>query len=1034
MTHVVQPARLELDSTCPCSTAVRPTPFFAWIMKPDKHFAAAAGILMAAACLIALTWIGTIWSVRAQRAENTATVTATLTNQALTFSEQINRQILALDQTLRILVTAWTANPAGFDLEAWRTQAVVLNGLSRDMVLTDENGIILQSSVNEAINQNAAGLDYFRALADPSEAGDGLYIGPAAIDGIMRQWHMNVARSLHHPDGSFAGVIDADYRIASITDVFSQTDLGSGAFMTLIGLDDGKLRGAAGSAAIDPGTAVGDTPMFAAIRDAPSGVWTGPSANDAVQRIHAFRHIPGRNLAVVVAMSEDEAMLPATIWRRQADFFAGCITALLAGVALILIQGTRLARRRQDRLVEDRAVLAASNAQFEVARALALETTGLLEATLAGMTDGVSIFDAHMCLVEWNERFPAVAGVPAEILRTGLPMEEILRAQIRTGQFGQVSDPDAEVERRMKRLHGAPQFGVVQRQRPDGQTLELRRKRLPDGGFVTLYVDVTEHKLAEAALHEARAAAEAANTEKSRFVAIVSHEIRTPLNALLNTTRLLSDSVLTQAQKSLLAMAHQSGDVLFGLINDILDMSQMEAGKLSIRPSLFELRPLLESCVEMFAGQAAERGIAIRIAIAEGTPETLFTDPGRLRQVQLNLLSNAVKYARPGTVWLTAEPGHSGREAVRLTVKDDGPVIALDARVRLFRPFSRLDRPGGEGAAGTGLGLSICQQLVTLMGGEIGCEAWRSQDGCDGNAFWVTLPAAALPLELILGQSDAAVATDQADGIADLPRRSPPRTRVLLTEDIVANQLVTATLLRREGHHVDIAASGAAAIQAIQAAPYDLVFMDIFMPGMSGQEATRIIRTLPAPACFTPIIALTANISAEDETIFKAAGMDGILGKPVSLTELLGVLDRHVWSGHTAAPASPTTPADGSQQSGTTPVLAASRIDELRTNLPPETFANLVEECLADMDHRLPALRRALTAGAPGAVSAHAHALVGVAAGYGMAALETRLRAIMTAARAGDLTPLGPTVVTALEIEYAEAARTLRALLGKEGV
>jgi signal transduction histidine kinase/CheY-like chemotaxis protein len=1020
-------------------------------MKPEKYLAAAAAILMAAACLIALTWVGTIRAIHAQRVENLARVTATLTNQALTFTEQINRQILALDQTLRILVTAWAANPGSFDLEAWRSQAVVLNGLSRDMVLTDENGIIRQSSVNEAINQNAAGLDYFRALADPSNPGDAMYIGPAAIDGIMRQWHMNVARALRHPDGSFAGVIDADYRIAAITDVFSQTDLGTGSLVTLAGLDDGRLRGAVGAATIDPGASVGDTPMFAAIRAADSGIWTGPSANDAVQRIHAFRRLPGRNLTVVVAMSEDEALLPATIWRQQAELFAGCITALLAVLALALIQGARLARRREAAMTEDRAVLAASNAQLEVARALTSAKAELLEATLAGMTDGVSMFDSHMCLVEWNARFPGLAGVPAEILRTGLPMEEILRAQIRTGQFGLVADPEAEVERRMGRLRVAP-FGVVQRQRPDGRTLELRRNRLPDGGFVTLYADITERKLAEQALHEAKTAADTANAEKSRFVAIVSHEIRTPLNALLNTTRLLSDSVLAPAQKSLLAMASQSGDLLFGLINDILDMSQMEAGQLSIRPSQFELRPLLDSCVEMFAGQAAERGIAIRVAIAEGTPEILLTDPGRLRQVQLNLLSNAVKYARPGTVWLTAEPGKGGHEAIRLAVKDPGPVIALDARTRLFRPFSRLDRAVDDAAPGTGLGLSICRQLIILMGGEIACESWRSEGGPgdgpegghEGNAFWVTLPAAAVPPPIGMGPGDATGAIGQssvhqvnsAGGSADLPRRSPPRTRILLTEDVVANQLVTATLLRREGHHVDIAANGPAAIQAVQAAPYDLVFMDIFMPGMGGQEATRIIRTLPEPACAIPIVALTANIGVNDETIFKAAGMDGIVGKPVSLAELLGVLDRYVWSARVPAAgrASLVDDAADPEQSGAMAVLAPDRINELRANLPPETFASLIEECLLEMDHRLPALRRALVAGAPGAVSAQAHALVGVAAGYGMAALEARLRTIMAAARQGDLTLLGPMVVIHLEADFADAARMLRRIQPKEAV
>jgi signal transduction histidine kinase/ActR/RegA family two-component response regulator len=1030
-------------------------------MKLHKHFVAAAGIVLATVCLIVLTWVGTTRAIYAQRLENTARVTATLSNQALTFTEQINRQILALDQTLRILVTAWQNNPRGFDLEAWRIRAAVLNGLSRDMVLTDENGIIRQSSVNEAINQNASGLDYFRALANPadpadrpnssapnssapnSSASDEMYIGPATIDGIMRQWHMNVARALHYPDGSFAGVIDADYRIAAITDVFSQTDLGIGAFVTLAGLDDGKLRGAVGPATVDPDASVGDTPMFAAIRDANSGTWTGPSANDAVRRIHAFRHIPGRNLAVVVAMTEDEAMRPATEWRQQAQFFASCITGLLAGLALLLVHGATRARRRETVMAEDRAILAASNAQLEVARALAAAKAEQLEATLAGISDGVSMFDGHMCLVEWNARFPEIAGVPADILRVGLPMEEILRVQIRTGQFGLIPDPEAEVERRMARLNVA-RFGVVQRQRPDGHTLELRRNRLPDGGFVTLYSDVTEHKQAEDALRKARAAAETANAEKSRFVAIVSHEIRTPLNALLNTIRLLSDSTLAPAQQSLLAMARQSGDVLFGLINDILDMSRMEAGKLSIRPSRFALRPLLDGCAEVFAGQAAERGMTIRVSIAEGTPATLHTDPNRLRQVQLNLLSNAVKYARPGEIWVTAEPGEDADTAIRLTVRDDGPVIAPDARERLFRPYSQLDRPVGEHAAGTGLGLSICHHLITLMGGKIGCDAWRTDDGQEGNTFWITLPAAALAVQSGLGLTIGPVVMGQTHApwldfpvaSIELPRKRLPRTRVLLTEDIVANQFVTATLLRREGHQVDIAASGRAAIEAVQAVPYDLVFMDISMPGMNGQDAARIIRSLAEPARSLPIIALTGHVGSENEAAFKAAGMNGVIGKPASLADLLDILHAHVWSGNPDAgePRAAETDLNIANPHGITPVLADDRITELRTNLPPETFANLIEECLLDMDHRLPALRRALTAGAPAAVTVHAHAMVGMAAGYGMAALEVRLRTIMEAAADGELTSLGPSIVAELENDFNAAAQALRALLGRQAV
>ena len=816
-----------------------------------------------------------------------------------------------------------------------------------------------------------------------------------------------------------------------------------------VGLDDAKVCCAVGPASAILDAKSIDKPMFAALEVTAGGIWTCHSTNDAVQRFHAFRRLPGRNFVMLVAMNQGDARRPAALGRQQADLVAACITVLLAGLALV--PGARRARRRKALNEEDREALAASNAELEIARALSAAKAERLEATLSGMSDGVSLIDANMQLVEWNARFPEIAGVPDEILRVGLPMEEILRAQIRTGQFGRVLDPEAEVARRMAHLRVAP-FGVTQRQRPDGGTLELRRNRLPDGGFVTLYADITERKLSEAALRRATDAAKAANTEKSQFVAIVSHEIRTPLNTLLNSVRLLGDSVLLPAQRSLVVMALRSGDALFGLINDILELSQMEAGRLSIRPNLFELRPVLETSVEMFAAQAAERGITIHLTIAAGTPETLLTDPGRLRQVQLNLLSNAVKYARPGGIWLTAEPGDCEGQAVRLTVRDEGPVIAPEARTRLFHPFSRLNRPEGDDAVGTGLGLSICHHLVALMGGEIGWYAWHRGDvssgqRLEGNAFWVTLPATMLPPRSAQAQADAAdpfsdqvrpPAKEPSKQIGRLPRRRPPRTRILLTEDIVATQLVTATVLRREGHYVDIAVSGAAAIRAVQAAPYDLIFMDGFMPGMSGQEATQIIRRLKEPAGLIPIVALTANTRHEDQASFTAAGMDGILGKPVSTAELLAVLDKYVWARHAAgggfggterATAMLEKPA--AIAAGVWPILVSERINELRVSLPPETFAHLIEQCVADMEARLPALLHAVASGTPTAITAHAHALVGMAANYGMAAIEARLRLIMAAACESGVVPPGPAVAE-LEADFADTARTLRNMVRSE--
>ncbi len=899
----------------------------------------------------------------------------------------------------------------------------MLNGLSRDMVLTDENGVIRQSSVNEAINQNASGLDYFRALADQGDRSTGapidqMYIGPAAIDGIMRQWHMNVARALHYPDGSFAGVLDADYRIAAITDVFSQTDLGAGAFISLAGLDDGKLRGVVGPTLADPDAGIGDTAMFAAIRDTNNGIWTGPSAADAVQRIHAFRHIPGRQLAVVVAMNEDEAMHPADEWAVEAQVFATCITVLLTGLAWLLISGTWRARRRAAIMTEERAILASSNAQLDVARALAADKTEQLETTLAGMHDGVSIVDAHMCLVEWNARFPAIAGVPPEILRVGLPMEEILRVQIRTGQFGAVSDPNTEFARHMLEMQST-RFATVQRQRPDGHMIELRRNRLPEGGFVALYADITEQKQTEDALRQARAATETATAGRSRMVGILSHGLRPAVASLLNAMRSLDDGA------KLVTVARQTAD----LLNDSLDLAQIEDGTVSIEPGLFALRPLLEDCATAFAGQAAERGLTIHVAVADRTPEMLITDRDRLRQVLNTLLSIAVKNGRPGAIRLTAEPGEIPNAAIRLTVRDNGPVIAPDVREMLVRPFSWPENPNGKEAAA--LGLSICRHLMVLMGGQIGCDLWNDK-GRDGNSFWIALPAGAVaqparpepPAPEPVQAVDQPEPADRPAGITDLLERGIPRTRVLL---VGANEPAIAPELRRQGHHVDCAANGLAMIAAVKTTPYDLVFIDFSLPDMSGPDAARLIRALPGPTRTMPIVAFASPISARDEALCKVAGMNGI----VPPSDLIASLRAYVWSGSPDADDSTGTmdEADAAAPHNKALVLARSQMEALRAKLPAPTFANLIEEGLLDLESRLPALRRALMVGAPAAVNAHANAMAGMAESYGLTALEVRLRAIMTAAASNELPALGPSVVTDLEADFNAANKALRRLL-----
>jgi CheY-like chemotaxis protein len=305
---------------------------------------------------------------------------------------------------------------------------------------------------------------------------------------------------------------------------------------------------------------------------------------------------------------------------------------------------------------------------------------------------------------------------------------------------------------------------------------------------------------------------------------------------------------------------------------------------------------------------------------------------------------------------------------------------------------------------------------VALMGGEIGCRTWQVGGRDAGNEFWLTLPIRAMP-------ASAAGASLPAMAL----RRCLPRTRILLVEDVAANQMVTATLLRRAGHLVDVVGNGREAISAAATQPYDLVLMDIFMPVLSGLEAARQIRGLGGPAATMPIVALTANICPEDQDACAAAGMNAMLGKPLATNELLEMIARQVWPHRARSPA--IALGESLADPATSSVLSAARVNELRISLPAETLANLIEGCLADLSDRFVSLRDAVSQHDSARMLACVHAMAGMSAEYGMAALEARLRALLATSRqepdAGGLR-----LVDDIEEELSRTAAVLRETLG----
>jgi signal transduction histidine kinase/CheY-like chemotaxis protein len=377
--------------------------------------------------------------------------------------------------------------------------------------------------------------------------------------------------------------------------------------------------------------------------------------------------------------------------------------------------------------------------------------------------------------------------------------------------------------------------------------------------------------------------AQQASRAKSIFLATMSHEIRTPLNGVLGALGLLADSAAVPArpaeERQLLAMAQRSADNLLTLINDILDYSRLEAGKLALERVAFDVAGLLGEVIELCAVQAREKGLRLEAELAPGAPPFLAGDPGRLRQMLLNYVANAVKFTEAGAVQVRVAPGEAAGW-VRFSVTDTGIGIPPERQQELFQEFSQLQAASTRRYGGTGLGLAITRRLALLMGGAVGLESAPGQ----GSTFWLDLPlpAAAAP---------PAAPARAAASLAPLPFQGR-KPRLLVAEDNRTNQIVARALLERLGCEVDLVANGVEAVTAARAGGYDLILLDIMMPEMDGLEAARRLR---AGGVTAPLVALTANADAADHARYLAAGMDACLVKPVrgaalraTLADLLG--------------------------------------------------------------------------------------------------------------------------------------------------
>jgi len=592
----------------------------------------------------------------------------------------------------------------------------------------------------------------------------------------------------------------------------------------------------------------------------------------------------------------------------------------------------------------------------------AAEARQQLREAIESINHGFAIFDADDRLLLFNKEYARIYSESADLIRVGRSFEEMLRHGLDCGQYPEAEGREEEwlAERLERHRHpGEP----LEQQLPNGRWVYILERKTKDGRNVGIRVDITD-------LKRAREEAEQAMHAKAQFLAIMSHEIRTPLGGLIGMLDLMRDETLPLSARDKLVTALDSAQSLRSIVNDILDLSKLEAGKLSLERVAFSPSTLADAAVSMMWAKADQKGLRLVANVDPKLPEVVAADPTRLRQVLINFIDNAIKFTESGEVTLRMEqvPVAGGAPDMRVSVTDQGIGIPEDAQDRLFRDFSQVDPTYARRFGGTGLGLAICARLIEAMDGKIGLSSAEGQ----GSTFWFSLPY----------ESYACDTTDVVETTPDILQEAmvpqiSGESAVLIAEDNAVNQKLITAYLDKVGLKPTVVGNGREALEQAAERRYDLIFMDISMPEMDGIEATQRIRALPAPMGQVPIVALTANALAEDRERCRQAGMNDHLAKPIVRAALYGVLSRWLTSGGEAKPGSKAAVEEIKPK-----VFDPTLLDELADAAGDAVARDLLSDFEADLVRRIDDLE-ASAAGDRAALSAKAHSIKGGAASFG---------------------------------------------------